>query len=415
MARQHRTNGIGRLRSASALTPECAAAPAGGARTTATARRRILRPYATAGVAIVGSGLIAVTPAVAPLPDLQVVRDVALAAGMADLFAPWQEVYNTAAQNATTLLQNYYLAPGIGFQQFLANQGDYWQQALDDPSNLNAVMEQMQAHLNAVTTGYSMQDVTDDDSAIVTVHTLDGSSLSGHAFLFDQIAGFLPPDVDQDMVMPIINFLASPLSGIIMGMIGPGISPWVALMNSITDGDGLNETFANMVGAFYNGATLDLTALTPMINHAGFFPPGLSLSHLEFAFGGLFSPGSVSVGPYEVLGEGGDVVASVPAVGGSIFNSLGVVMDGVPLLNHIDLPGVAIGPIGAWQAWGQTVGALLGSGWDGKGAVVVTPPAAGFELPTIPTDFLDDGGVGDAVAGTDGMTDWFGDLLGLFS
>lgn len=429
MARQQRTNGTGRLRSASALRPECADSPllmdaAGNGGTTAL-RRRILRPYATAGVAIVGTGLIAVAPAPAPLPDLQVVRDVALTAGgLPDLAAPWEEVFNTASQNTTTLLNNFFLAPGVGVQQFLVNQGDFWQQFLDDPtsSTLADINAQIQDNLNAVLTGYTLQGANGDISfsgatgtlGTTVVHTLDaaaGGDLGGHMFLFSQLPSFLPADIDSSTVVPIVNFLASPLSGIIMGALGPSISPWIALMNSMNDGDGLNEIIANMVGAYFNGATLDLSALTPVINHAGFFPPGLSLGHLEVAFGGLLSPGSVAVGPYGV--EGTDV--AIPAVGGSIFNSLGLQMNGVPVLGQIDLAGVPIGPIGAWEAWGQTVGALLGSGWDGKGPVDVTPPGIGLDLPTVPADFLDDGGAGDAVAGADGLTDWFGDLLGLFA
>src|SRR5699024_11013283 len=40
-----------------------------------------LRPYATAGVAIVGAGLIALTPALAPVHDISATREVALTAG----------------------------------------------------------------------------------------------------------------------------------------------------------------------------------------------------------------------------------------------------------------------------------------------------------------------------------------------
>lgn len=82
-------------------------------------------------------------------------------------------------------------------------------------------------------------------------------------------------------------------------------------------------------------------------------------------------------------------------------------------MGTLDLDSAGIGPIGAWQAWGQTVGALLGSGWDGKGAVVVTPPLVGVDLPTLPTDLLDpdDGGLSALAADS---TDWWHDLLGLF-
>ncbi|MEB3070607.1 outer membrane porin GjpA [[Mycobacterium] vasticus] len=368
----------------------------------------ILRPYATAGVVIAGTGLIAATPVSVPSPKpmAPTVIDVALTAGgaLSGLADPWQDVINTASANATTLLNNYFLAPGVAWQQLYANVTGYAQQFLDDPSSstLAAINTQIQEHLQAVQTGYALQGVPDTVIGHITNHTLDGVGLSGHAFLFNQLPSFLPADIDADQVTPIVNFLASPLSAIIMGSLGPGISPWVAMMNSINEGDGFNEILANMWGGFLNGATLNLDFVLPMVNDAGFLPVGMSLDHLEFAFGGLLTPGSVSIGPYEVLGTGGEVAGSVPAVGGSIFNGIGLEMVGVPLLNKIAMDGQGIGPIAAWEAWGQIVGALLGSGWDGKGAVVVTPPALGAELPLIP-DALDDGGAGaqatDALAG----------------
>src|SRR5699024_10041554 len=121
MARQHRINGIGRLRSASALRPEGADLPllmdaAGNGVTMAMARRHILRPCATVGVAALGASLIAATPVVEPLleADRLVATDVALTAGGAlGLLEPWQDVFNTASANITQLLQNYYLAPGV--------------------------------------------------------------------------------------------------------------------------------------------------------------------------------------------------------------------------------------------------------------------------------------------------------------
>lgn len=82
-----------------------------------------LRPYVTAGIALVGSSLISVTPAVAPMPGIATIRDVALTGAMEDFLAPWIEQYNTAAANATTLFNNFALAPFVGYQQDLANQG----------------------------------------------------------------------------------------------------------------------------------------------------------------------------------------------------------------------------------------------------------------------------------------------------
>ncbi|OBY29775.1 outer membrane porin GjpA [Mycolicibacter kumamotonensis] len=355
----------------------------------------IVRPYATAGVALVGASLVAVTPLSAPAPVLPDVQSRAVA-----LTGAFQDVLNAASANVTTILNNWYLAPGVGMQQFWANQMSYADQMLNDPAgSSNAIAEEMQLHLNAVISGFTMQDMTAETRATVLNHTMDAN----HQLMFGQVAGYLPADVDPDQILPIIDYLGSPSSAMLMGMIGPGISPWIALLNGITDGDNPFDILVNMGGAFFNGATLNLDALLPMINEAGFFPAGMNMDHLDFAFGGLLSTGAPAVS-YQVLGPGGVVAAETPAVGGSIFQSVGLEFSGVPVLGTLDLNSAGIGPIAALQAWGQTVGALLGSGWDGKGPVVVTPPLAGAELPLI-----DDGG--DAAA-TDAFG-WLGDLLGL--
>ncbi|CAJ1502832.1 outer membrane porin GjpA [[Mycobacterium] holstebronense] len=354
-----------------------------------------LRPYATAGVALVGASLVAVTPVAAPLSTMSAVQAPAVA-----LTGAFQDVINAASANVTTMLNNWYLAPGVGMQQFWANQMDYADQLLNDRSgSINSVTEQIQLHLNAVISGWALQDATAETRTTILNHTMDNT----HQLMFGQVAGYIPPDVDADSIMPIIDYLGSPASAVLMGSIGPMISPWIALLNGITDGDNPFDILINMGGAFFNGATLDLGALLPMINASGYFPAGMNMDHLDFAFGGLLSPG-INAMTYQVLGPGGVVAASVPAVGGSIFQSVGIEFSGVPVMGNLDLNSAGIGPIAAWQAWGQTVGALLGSGWDGKGNVVVTPPLAGAELPLV-----DDGG---AAAATDAFG-WLGDLLGL--
>ncbi|WP_409436877.1 outer membrane porin GjpA [Mycobacterium sp. SMC-14] len=405
MARQHRISGIRRLHSANFHHRRCAdpklPVPAEGehhntTNTKETAVRHTLRPYATVGVAIVGAGLFAATPVVAPLPDINTIREVALAAGggLPDLLAPWIDQYNGASENATTLMNNFFLAPGVGLQQMIANMSGYWQDFFNDPTS-NTVTEvntQIQDNLAAVVTGYALQNATSATTATVTEHTLDGTPGllgSGHGQLFSILPSFLPAD-QAPMITPIIDFMASPASGIIMGGLGPWISPWIALLNSINAGDGWNETLASMVGAVFNGADLNLDSLLPAINGAGFFPPGLGMTELDIAFGGLLSTGSVMAGPYEV-GEG-----EIPAVGGSIFNSLGLALGGVPVLGSISADSQAIGPLGTWEGLAQTIASLLG--WDGSGA-----PLAGVDLPVIPADVFDAGAAGAEATDLSGL------------
>jgi hypothetical protein len=352
--------------------------------------QQALRPYATAGVALVGAGLIAITPMAPRLPDTFTVQDIKLVSGedtLPDIAAPWIDQFNTASENTTTLLNNFYDAPYIGLQQMIANQSGFLQQFFESPTSSSVTdwMGQMQDNLAAVLTGYGLQDASVDTTQTVLSHTLD----SIHNLLFSEVPGYLPAG-DASEVTPIINFLASPASGILMGELGPYIAPWVELGNSISAGDDLNETLANMVGAYFNGATLNLDSLLPTVNGLDLFPAGMEMGNLDIAFGGLLSAGSVSAGPNEV--------------GGSIFNSLGVYFSGVPTIGTLNVPSEAIGPIGAWEEWGQTIASLIG--WDGTGS-----PLAGVDLPIIPADFLDPAAASGAAVDLSGLaagsaTDW---------
>lgn len=86
-------------------------------------------PLRNGGVVIAGTGLIAATPVAAPAPAAPAVIDVALT-GLPGIVDTWQDVFNTASANATTLLNNYMLAPGVAWQQLFANWMGYTQQFL---------------------------------------------------------------------------------------------------------------------------------------------------------------------------------------------------------------------------------------------------------------------------------------------
>ena len=311
-----------------------------------------------------------------------------------DLLTPWIDQFNTASENATTLLNNFALAPGVGLQQMIANWSGFLQDFFNDPtsSTLTSIGSEMQQNLADVLHAYTVQDLPpsppSDLLSEATFHTLasgEGIYDNPH-FLLPEIPQFLPPDISPAEVTPIINFLASPLSGMIMGDVGPLISPLVALGNSISAGDGLNETLANMVGAFFNGADLNLDGLIPLIEQSGAVP--FTFQNLDIAFGGLLSPGTVAAGPYN---------DGIAAVGGSIFNSLGVYAADVPTAGTLDLTGYGIGPLGAWEGWAETIAGLLGApNWTEGGDV--TAPLTGVTLPVIPDDFLDAGAASSAAA-----------------
>ncbi|UVO13635.1 outer membrane porin GjpA [Mycobacterium sp. SVM_VP21] len=373
------------------------------------------------------------------LPGLTAVREVTLATGsssLPDLLAPWIDQYNAGAQNATTLIQNFLLAPGVGFQQALANQSNLWNEFFNDPTSSTwaSVIQQMQTNLDNVLTGIGLQGTSiggftegsgwapGSIGSLVLQHTMIGN----HALMFGEIPGYLPAS-EQSLIEPIVNFLGSPASAILMGNIGPFISPLVALGNSISDGDSFNEILANTFGAFFNGADLNLDSLLPTINGliGSEFPPGMTMSELDIAFGGLLSTGSVQIANY-VSGDN-----DVPAVGGSIFNSVGLQFTGVPVLGTLTLTSEPIGPIAAWETLSQTISGLLGSGWSDLSATVgsgvdaiggnasppitldVGAPGAGITIPTVLDDLFGDSSGSGAAAATDlstlvqDVTSWF--------
>ena len=353
-----------------------------------------LRSFATAGAVLLGAGFVVFTPpSVGHVPGFATQRDITLTAGdtLPDLLAPWIDQFNTASANTTALTNAFFDAPGVAWQQMVANMSGYLQDFFNDPTSntVTSISAQMQDNLAAVLTGFGLQNADAATTATVLEHTLSGEVGllgSGHGLLFGEVPGYLPAS-DAAEVTPIINFLASPASGILMGMLGPEIAPWVALSNSITDGDDFNTTLANMVGAYFNGATLNLDSLLPTINNLDLFPAGMAMTNLDIGFGGLLSPGGVG--------------ADADGVGGSIFNSVGIDFTGVPYLGTLDVPSQAVGPLGAWEGWAQTVASLLG--WDGSGS-----PLSGVTLPTIPSVFFDDGG--SSAMATD-MSGWLQDLL----
>ena len=169
-------------------------------------------------------------------------------------------------------------------------------------------------------------------------------------------------------------------------------------MNSLIEGDSFGQIMASPLDGLLNGATLDLSSLTPMINGLGLFPEGMEMTHLDIAFGGLLSPGgNVAADPLSLVDADGVVTGDqVAAIGGSIFNSVGITFTGVPIVNTLQLDSDPIGPLGSWLGLNQVIASQLGWGtdwWDGKNSrphVPSLPPGSDTDFPTIPDGFPSD-------------------------
>lgn len=366
------------------------------------ARQEVSRHWFTAGAVLASAAVIAAAPGISPVPasvqhDIQA-GAVRLTAGW-DPLAPLQAAFDTAKANGTILGDNFLLAPGVGLQQAIANQIGYAKQLLADPSSFEAVSQQFTANVMKVVTGLTLIGADDATKDAVLKHTLGGL----HGMSLGMFPSFLADGVDVDTFSAVMSVLASPLSGVLIGSIGPVVSPAVALLNSavaisnaLQAGDSTTALSsllgvpAGMVDAFLNGANLNLDALAPMINNAGLIKDSVTIDGLNIAFGGLLTPGSTDRSTYEYTDEDGNKV-TIPSVGGSIFNSLG--LDVKLGAIGISVKGEAVGPIGALQGLSQTVGVLLGNGWDdwdGKGnAPAPKPPLFGLQ-PLAVGDVLSD-------------------------
>lgn len=331
--------------------------------------QQTLRPYVAAGVALVGAGVIAATPVVAAVPNMHVMRDVALVAESTpenpdtpdtpaiDFTSAWESAFETAKTNSN----------------LLGDASDQVSKALQDAidANKDLIAGNRGDLADALTFMGGDPDAEDYTAYLkesvnpVAKHTLDSmhnvfyTILNGTNPIMGNIAHIDPFTGDE---LQLLNFAASPLSGVLIGTLAPSISPLVSAINSVDaiqdalSGETPDTTAAlqelvnlpaGMVNGFLNGATLDLTSALPAIEEAGlldFLPEKYDVTGLSYAFGGLFSTGDV-----DKLGDF--------HIGGSLLNGVGVDLDGVPLISHIE--GVGVGPFAALIGMGDILTTLI--------------------------------------------------------
>ena len=160
---------------------------------------------------------------------------------------------------------------------------------------------------------------------------------------------------------PILDFLSTPVSGVLVGAIGPIVAPVLAVVNSISNtiellresnfGGALTELInipANVIGAVLNGGqTLDLT---PVLSLLGVTLPD-SIQSIGLKMGGLLSPGGVG------------------------FDALAAVAE-VPDVLSLDIPGLPLGPIGALAGLNSYVAKSMNP-------LLGEAPAAAAEAPAV--------------------------------
>jgi hypothetical protein len=237
---------------------------------------------AVAGVVLACAGIITITPTSVPLPGVQVAA-VQLSSSF-DPITPWEDVLTTASANATALFAEWSAAPFPVLQQTVVNQVGY----LGELPDLQTIDGQISDHLQAA--GHAA--VAPDLGLLNTAHleALNGDIAGGVI-----PANLLSPELFQSPIL-------SAASGVLVGALGPVVSPVLALDNSIqeitTALTGPNPDFitalndlvnipAAVTGAFLDGyGSVDLTPWLSDLSVSSLLPTGSTLNSLDVAMGG---------------------------------------------------------------------------------------------------------------------------------
>lgn len=295
-----------------------------------------LRPYSIAAVALVGAGVVAITPVAPPPTDVRVANPAVNLTAAIDPITPWQNVFAAAGANLDSLAEAWLDAPLPVVQQIIANQIGYLGQLPDLPAIARQIVHNLQAAVAA--------PLATDRGTLDLLHELT----------FNVLPAVLPifaPDLPG--IQPLLDFATTSLSGVLLGLVGPVIGPVLALAAStqaivaeITAAEpdlesAFNELVnipAAMTDAFLNGGqTLDITPLVSLVGVDLPVPVDIGVT-----FGGLLSPG------------------------GSIFNALNISVPLGPLpLPAPEIPGHGPGAIGSLIDLTKAIAKAIG--WDGTG------------------------------------------------
>ena len=339
-----------------------------------------LRPYATAGIAVVGAGVIAVAPVATPLPDISQVRDVQLT-GTSDILSIPFNTLQDAFTNDATLSLTFVDANNALVDAIQTNPD--WFSALLNPQELFGALTflagDQKTFLDPLA-AFTLNGAGPDGSIEVdATHALLYALLTNQGSALGLPPGLLP--TFDSPIPEIINFLSSPLSGVLIGAVSPLVAPLVPFLNPALEliadlengtSPNIGELFTdllkaplNSIDGFFNGDVLNLDALAPLVSQLGLLPAGDEITGISFGFGGLLSPGLVGGNPADITFFGD----SIPS-GGSIFNALGldlsianpIVPGGPPL----ELPVLAhgVGPFGALIGLEQVFAELFSGNLD---------------------------------------------------
>lgn len=383
--------------------------------------QQIPRPQLiTAGIALAGASMLAVSPLSAPrVPDIATVPDIQLAAIDFDPLGSLVDIFNTTSSNATTVAETFFEAPAAVLQRSLVNQVGFFGDLISDPASIGGVLQDVgqniQNAFQAATllgSDFSLASSLSELAPLLTAN-------DGMHTLFAAIApALLGESIDNEGLAQVlteaINFSASPASGVLMGLAGPFVSPVVPFLNPFMELASGGEPMTALgtlfnapldaINGFFNGSTLNLDPLVPIIAQAGILPEELQIGSLSMAFGGLLSPGVTAFAPGIIQEDFSVLDPTNMGIGGSLLNSLGLKIPALGVLR--DIPGQGVGPLGALTNLSQMIAVALG--WDGVGN-----PLTDLAFPTLDFGDVLGGSLSDFSLADLLPTDLLGNLGGL--
>ncbi|WP_343601176.1 outer membrane porin GjpA [Mycobacterium sp.] len=308
------------------------------------------RSAVTSGVALAGAALIAVTPAAQSAPALPHVEVPA--------------IHLTSGGDA--------IVPFPTLQHIIVNQAGYVDGLAHGTLTIQQVISDIGTNLGYLADGTILAgaptDVDFGGTSQSIFQTILGTTLDqSHLVAFGEVVGTSSDLSGAEQLA--VTLAASPLSGVLLGLLGPLLSPLVSLGDSVTAALGalsslsLSGFLVNLItapyeaiNALFTGAEVNLDGLVPTINSSGLLPGDTTLTALNLELGGLLSTGVTASGGVAGLANSG----VDEGIGGSLLNAYGY----TTLQTGTDV-GQAVGPSGAVASWTNLLAQLIG--WDGVG------------------------------------------------
>ncbi len=323
------------------------------------------RSYLTAGIAVLGAGAVALSP-LQPIsapttltPAVTHSIGVNLAAAI-DPITPIVTTIQTTIANTTTLLSDWFANPFPVLQTMVNN----WLYYFSELPAIGTIIQQVIGNIPRALQAPLDPGTISDGSGLVPAGYGNGDNISNIPVTSVSLGpvalplsprtvyGFVTDELGAgSALIPVLNFLQTPISGALLGLVGPVIAPFVALGNGISGAiaaiqasdvaTAINDLInipTNMINAFLNGGVrLDLTSVLKSA-----LPP--SVNTIGFNLGGLLTTFTSTIPSVEV--PAGSVQVGGVALDALAINATVQINPALPAVT-IDDPGLPVGLIGS--------------------------------------------------------------------